>query len=144
VIMRRRTALGLLAALLAGCATARPALKTAATGAERERAEACHVRAITEAEAAVPYVPTSKRQALPDTAGGWAVAGALSPVLVAVGLMEAVPAGALALAASPVWVPWWLIHVRHRRQEIYQRVYETCWAEAPGEAAEVDAEAYWP
>jgi hypothetical protein len=135
--LRRLATLCLLAALLAGCATARPALKTDAMPAERERAEACHVRAIAQAEAAVPYVKPSLVSPAEAEWPWWKIA--LAPLLVA----KAVEGGAIAVATSPVWIPIWLTRVRSEQRDLYQLAYAGCVADPAAEEPIAAAEWDW-
>jgi hypothetical protein len=135
------TWLCVVAGILAGCATGRPALKADAPAAERTRADACHARAIAEAEQSVPYINPSPSPP-PKTWAWWEIA--LAPILIVGGAVQAVEGGALVIATSPVWVPWWLTKVHRERRESYQRSYQGCMTDAPAETFSLpDPDAHW-
>jgi hypothetical protein len=128
----RATGSGALALLLlAGCAPARPALRADAPAPDRARAAACHTRAVAAAAQAVPYIDTSTPTPRPKKWTWWEIA--LAPLLVAGAIVQAAEGGAVLIATSPVWVPWWLTKVHRARRESYQRNYRDCMTEAPGD-----------
>ncbi len=141
--MNRLATLGLLALLLAGCGTARPALKADATAADLARADVCHTRAIAQAEESVPYLkPSPPGPSVWSEWPWWKIA--LAPLIVAGAAVRAGEGAALLVATSPVWVPWWLTKVHRERRDVYQRAYAGCVADPVAGEPIAEAEWDWP